>query len=99
MADDALDTLTTTALNALASSPGGQMTVPDLVTHVESRQGPTDEAAQDATSPETRSFLATLQGLVHTGGEGSLIDRGLATADESGGLVSITQAGRDYVGR
>ena len=98
MADDDLDTLTTAALNALASSPGG-MTVPDLVTHIETRHGPTDEAAQDARHPATQDFLSKLQNLVKAGGQGSLIDRGFATADATGGLVQITDAGRAYVGR
>ena len=98
MADDDLDTLTTAALNALASSPGG-MTVPDLVTHIETRHGPTDEAAQDARHPATQDFLSKLQDLVRSGGQGSLIDRGYAAADATGGLIRITDAGRAYVGR
>ena len=37
---ESLDTLTTSALKALASSPNGSMTLADIVTHLETRFGP-----------------------------------------------------------
>ena len=99
MADASLEDLTISALNALASSPRGQMTIPDLVTHLETRQGPTDEEANDAQSPQSREFLSTVQGLVASEGRGSLIAHGYAVLDSTGGMVQITDGGRAFIGR
>jgi hypothetical protein len=94
---ESLDTLTTSALNALASSPNGSMTLADIVTHLETRFGPNEEEAQDATAPQSRSFRQSIERLVSTGEPQSLIARGLASAAD--GVVHITEAGRALVGR
>lgn len=99
MADASLDSLITSGLNALAASPGGQMTVADFVTHIETRQGPTDAEAQDAQSEQSKAFLARIKNLVTLGGADSLIDRGYASLDATGGMIGITDEGRAYVGR
>lgn len=89
-----IDDLEVTALNALASAPGG-MTLPDLSAFIESRQGSTDEGAQDARSAQSRQLQGMITNLVS--GPGSLADRGYVVND--GGIIRITDAGRAFVGR
>ena len=86
--------LTISALNALASSPDGTMTLADFSAHLETRHGSDDEAASDARSVQSRSFQDDVQTLL-TDLEGP----GYATRDSTGGLVQITPVGRAFIGR
>jgi hypothetical protein len=87
------------ALNALASSPDGSMTMTQFIAHLETRQGSTDESASDAQSPESRAFEQRVRAMVSDGDAGSLRGRGLVDTDADGTTVSITPTGRDFIGR
>lgn len=92
--------LATTALNALAASPGGTMTLSDLTAHLDTRLGSTAETARDARDPENEQFREQVRHLVSSEpGSDSLVERGLATAEEAGALITITEAGRRSIGR
>lgn len=97
MANPSIADLTVSALNAMASSPDGMMSLPDLSTHLETRLGSTEEAASDSRSAESQQFQDTMQTLV-SGPEG-LVSSGYATQDSTGGRLQITPAGRAFVGR
>ena len=88
-----------TALNAMAGSPGGTITLSDLTAHLETRLGSSNEGSKSAQSPESESFRGDMQRLLSVEqGSGGLIDRGLATLDKTGELVRITAAGHDFIG-
>ena len=88
-----------TALNAMAASPGGTMTLSDLTGHLETRFGSTNEGSESAQSPERSSFREEVGRLVSAApGSGSLVDRGLATVDDTGHRIRITAAGHDLIG-
>lgn len=97
MADSSFGDMTVSALNALASSPDGVMTLPDLSAFLETRFGSTEQVAEDARSSQSRQFQADVQSLL-SGSEG-LVEQGYATLDNTGGLVRITAEGRAFVGR
>lgn len=97
MADASVEDLVIPALSALASSPGGLMSLPDLSTHLETRHGSSEQDAQDSRSPQSQMFQGTVKALL--AGPGSLVDRGYATLDETGARVQITEAGRAFIGR
>lgn len=92
------DEMTITLLNALAAAPGGTMTLADLTGHLDARFGPTEESTQDASAPENEQFRTEVRELVSEG-DGSVVGRGFATADDTGALIRITEAGRRFVGR
>ena len=95
----AIEDLEITALNAIAAS-GGAMTLPDLTAHLETRLGSTAESSKSAQSQESEDFRESVRRLISTEhGSGSIVDRGLATLDDTGGLVRITQPGRTFIGR
>ena len=86
--------LEVSALNALAASPDG-MTLSDISSHLETRFGSTDEASKSAQSSESKGFQDSVMRLLSSDpGSGGLVERGLATVDETGGLIRITDAGR-----
>ena len=92
--------LVVTALNAMAASQGGWINVHDLEAHLETRLGSPDEEAKDSQSPQSQSFRKAFDQLVSsTAGSGSIVDRGFAQADENGGRLQITEAGRKFIGR
>ena len=91
--------LAITALNAMAASPDGAMTLSDLTAHLETRLGSSNEGSKSAQSPESDSFREDVQRLLSVEqGSGSLLDRGLATADDTGHMVRITAAGHEFIG-
>ena len=91
--------LETTALNAMAASPDGAMTLPNLIAHLETRLGSSNERSKAAQSPESRSFRDDVGRLLSVEqGSGGLLDRGLATVDNTSRMVRITAAGHDFVG-
>lgn len=57
------DDLIVTALNAMAASQDGWTNMHDLMAHLETRLGSTDEEAKDARSPQSRSFRETFMRL------------------------------------
>ena len=92
--------LVVTALNAMAASQDGWINVHDLQAHLESRLGSSDEGAKDSQSPQSESFRRAFGALVSaTPGSGSIVDKGFARADENGGRLQITEAGRKFIGR
>ncbi len=94
------DDLIVTALNAMAASQDGWTNMHDLMAHLETRLGSTDEEAKDSRSTQSRSFRETFMRLVSAGGgSGSIIDRGFAQYDDTGGRLQITDAGRRFIGR
>ncbi len=94
------DDLMVTALNAMAASKDGWINVHDLMAYVETRLGSTDEKAKDSQSSQSRSFRETFMRLVSAGGgSGSIVDRGFAQFDDTGGRLQITEAGRRFIGR
>ena len=92
--------LTIPTLNALASSPNGTMTLGDLMSHLETRYGSTEEGADDAQSPQSRTFADQVRAMLSDGGgAASLVSRGFVTIDNTGALVQITPEGRRFIGR
>ncbi len=92
--------LMVTALNAMAASQDGWTNAHDLMAHVETRLGSTDEEAKDPQSQQRRSFRETFMRLVSAGGgSGSMVNRGFAQFDDTGGRLQITEAGRKFIGR
>lgn len=83
-----------TALNALASSPDGIMTLADFSAHLETRHGSTEEDAGDARSTQSRDFRGDVQVLLT-----DLEGEGYALRDSTGGRIQITPAGRAFIGR
>ncbi len=95
----AIKDLEISALTALAASPGGAMTLPDLTAHLEARLGSTAETSKSAQSPESQNFRQDVLRLVSAErGSGSIVDRELATLDDTGGMVRITDAGHAFIG-
>lgn len=91
--------LETTALNAMAASPDGAITLSNLIAHLETRLGSTNEGSKSAQSPESQSFRNDVGRLLSVEqGSGSLLDRGLATVNDTTRMVRITAAGHDFVG-
>ena len=97
MANASVADLTVSALNALASSPDGMMTLADFSSHLETRQGSSEQKAADSTSTQSRQFQETVQALIS--GTGGLVENGYATLDSTGGRLQITSAGRAFIGR
>ena len=94
-----IEDLRTTALNAMAASPGGVMTLSDLTAHLETRLGSTNEGSKSAQSPESESFRDDMSRLLSVEqGSGSLLDQGFATVDDTGHILRITAAGHDFIG-
>ena len=96
---DAYD-LEITALQAMAASTDGWIALPELAAHLETRLGSSDATAKDARSAQSRNFQDDIRQLISAApGSGSIVDRGLAQIDETGGRLHITDAGRKFIGR
>jgi hypothetical protein len=93
------ESLVVPALNALASSPEGTMTMTQFIAQLETRQGSTEEVASDAQSIESRTFEQRVRSMVLDEDPGGLRDRGFVDADAEGTLVRITPEGRAFIGR
>ena len=91
--------LETTAQNAMAASPNGAIALSNLIAHLETRLGSTNEGSQSAQFPESQSFRDDVGRLLSIEqGSGSLLDRGLATVDDTSRMVRITATGPDFAG-
>lgn len=86
------------ALNALAASAGGEMTMTQLIALLETRHGSTDEQAGDAQSPESRAFEKRVRAMVDDTAADNLRGRGLVDLEAEGTVARITPAGRAYIG-
>ncbi len=94
-----IEDLEITALNAMAASPDGVMTQSELIAHLETRLGSAEEGSKSAQTAESQSFRRDVGRLLSgEPGSGGLIDRGLATVDDTGHMVRITAAGHAFVG-
>ena len=74
-----------TALNAMAASPDGAMTLSDLTAHLETRLGSSDEESKSTQSPK-----ATASGM--TCGDCSRLNKGLVVCSTEGSRRWMIQA-------